>query len=215
MQIYYLPLTSALWTRNDSQLLTCVSQERMDKVLCYKNIPDRRLSLYAALVARMGLSLMTGIPAGKLLFYNEPNHKPELLSVHSFNFSISHTRDVILCCVSSDGSVGVDVERLKAAPFEIMKQIFHPDEIHYIKSAPFQQQDFPFFEIWTRKEAYTKQLGIGLVHDPSSYNTLSPSLSFYLNTLQQDSYIYSVSCKNPESFTMNQLTERDIHSFFL
>lgn len=215
MHVYYLPINSLVWDKIDSQLLKYVSQERREKVLKYVFVHDQKLSLYAELLTRMELSQITKIPATELLFRSTNNLKPLLLSVPAVNFSFSHTRDAILCCISLDGAVGADIEKLESAPFEIMEHVFHPEEIHYVQSSAVRQKDLHFFEIWTRKEAYLKKLGLGLSQNPEAYNTLSPAISADLHTWQQDQYICCVCGKNAASIKLNLLFEEDIRKYFM
>jgi len=215
MQVYHLSINSPSWDEIDSQLLTYVSTERQGKILRYVNISDRKLSLYAALIVRMGLSQMTGLPIAELFFSAKANHKPMFLSAPNYDFSISHTHGFVLCCISSDGAVGADTEKLKDAPFEIMRQVFHPTEIQYVQYAPPSQKELRFFEIWTRKEAYTKQMGTGLVLDLPSCNTLSPSISPSLRTWIQDGYMCCICGKNPPLCKIEKLSAEDIRRYFI
>lgn len=213
MNVYYLPIASSSWSETDELLLKYVSPQRREKVLQYVHVADRRLSLYAGLTARMALSCITGTPASKLQFRCQPHHKPELADPAGFHFSYSHTRDMILLCISSDGPVGADVEKLRPAPFEIMPHAFHSEEKNYVASASRDMKSQHFFEIWTRKEAYTKQLGSGLVNDLCACNTLE--LSSILHTWQQGSYCCSVCGVNPGAFHLTELTEKDVQDYFL
>ena len=68
MNVYYLPLDVSTWTPIDEQLLSAVSPQRQERIKKYTYAAGRRLSLYAALLSRMGISLLTGIPAKDLAF---------------------------------------------------------------------------------------------------------------------------------------------------
>ena len=133
MQIYYLPIVSNVWEKKENLLLKYVSQKRQEKVLKYKYELDQKLSLYAALIVRMGISALTDICASDLQFSSQPNHKPFLLSDKNVDFNISHTKSAILCAISLNNSIGVDIEKIHLSPpLEIMSQVFHPKEIQYI-----------------------------------------------------------------------------------
>lgn len=172
MYIYYLPITKIEWTAVDKELMKYVSSTRWKKILKYRYIPDQKSSLYTALLTRMGISQLMGIPAQKLQFSSIPNHKPFLLSASCIDFSFSHTRNSILCYISDHASVGADIEKIKKAPLEIMTRIFHPEEIKHILESSTVHRDLYFYKKWTYKEAYTKQTGIGLVQDLRACNTL-------------------------------------------
>lgn len=215
MYIYYLPIHSQIWGETDIRLLEFISNERKEKIQKYAHITDQMLSLYAGLLIRMGLSDLSGIPHSKLQFMFKDNHKPCLLSAPSFDFSISHTHTAILCSVSMNESVGSDIEKIINPPYEIMKDVFHPNEIEYIHSAHSSLKEGLFFEIWTRKEAYTKHLGVGLIYDLPSFNTLSSPLSEHLLTWRQDNYICSIYGNNPNMSKIKKISVQDIHNFYL
>lgn len=214
MFTYYYPLASLEWNRVDSILFQYISKERQVKAQKCVNILERKLSMYAALIVRMGLSKATGIPSSNLLFHSELYKKPYCLTVPKIDFSYSHTRNAILCCISLDGTVGADIEKIKVAPYEIIKRVFHPEEIRYVQCAPAEQQDVKFFEIWTRKESYVKQLGIGLAYDLSSFNTLSREVSPYFHTWKQDSYICSIYTPFSTVFDLVKISEEDIWNYY-
>lgn len=215
MKIYYLPLDSSGWKPADQQLMTFISPKRQDKIRKYMQVSSQRLSLYAALTARMGISLLTGIPASRLAFQADSGQKPVCISAPDADFNFSHTQNAILCCVSSKDPAGADIERLRAAPLKIMRRFYHPEETEYVTQGSEQEQSQRFFEIWTKKEAYSKQLGLGLNLSPESYNTLSPELSSCLLTWRQEDYLCSVCGRDLSSIEKIMLTEEDIQEFYL
>jgi 4'-phosphopantetheinyl transferase len=246
MFVFYLPLSSS-WIPEDSLLLEHISPQRREKVLRYRRIPDRRLSLYAALTVRMGLSRLSGLPASQLAFDCPSGKKPVCLTLPSWDFSLSHTEGAILCCIAGcqeEGNVrcekvGCDIEGLAPAPLEIMPRIFHPEEIAYIQKGSPADQNQRFFQLWTRKEAYVKQLGTGLTDDlnrlyllnglttESTSNLLIESttkptikiltestaepLSTFLHTWQEDHYICTVASSRPcDKPQVRRLREEDL-----
>lgn len=215
MNVYYLPLDVSTWTPIDEQLLSAVSPQRRERIKKYTYAAGRRLSLYAALLSRMGISLLTGIPAKDLAFRTDSGGKPVCLSAPGLDFNFSHTKNAVLCCISTEGAVGADIEKHRPAPLKIAKRFFHKEETEYVMNAPFQEQDIRFFEIWTKKEAYSKQLGLGFQLSPESYSTLSSALSSQLHTWRQDDYLCSVCCNKPFSIEKNTVTETIVQTFFI
>ncbi len=72
-------------------------------------------------------------------------------------FNISHSNQIVICAISKDGKIGIDVEELKKINFQgLSKRYFHYNEQQLIKN----KKDF--FKIWTRKEAILKAQGCGL-----------------------------------------------------
>lgn len=215
MNVYYLPLNSEEWNSTEDTLLKHVSKERQNRISRYLHNSDRKLSLYAALLTRMAIMENTNLSAEELVFSCKANQKPFLLTDSTIDFSFSHTKNAILLCLSTKHRVGVDIETYKDAPFEIMPQVFHPSEIQYICDSDVTLQSKHFFEIWTRKEAYTKRNGTGLVCDLPVLNTLSVPISDYLHTWQEDNYICSVCCFESSVFQLQRISEECIWNYFL
>ncbi len=212
MNLYYLLLDNADWGKREMRLLQEISAQRREKVMSYRFLADRKLSLYSALLVRMELSLLTGIPAGELQFYNHFNHKPALLTAPQVFFNLSHTQNMILCGISLKEAVGVDVEKINTAPLDVMEHVFHTYEIRYVQCASSNLKDIRFYEIWTKKEAYTKQLGIGLGDNPTKINTLE--LPSYFYTWKHGEYMCSCYEEGLDLHRIYCVSAKDIWQHF-
>lgn len=193
MYIYCLPITNSLWQDTETHLFPFVSPRRQRKVLNYYHPIDQKLSLYSALLTRMQLSILTGLPNNSLRFQYNSYGKPLLLSNPQYHFSLSHTHNMILCGISTQGSIGVDVESInRALSIESISEGLHPIEIHHLRNVAYNSQHLHFYKIWTQKEAYVKFLGTGFSIDAASFNTLDPKFASHLYTWKFLNYIGSV-----------------------
>lgn len=214
MTYIYTLSTSPIWKNIDNTLLSFISETRQQRTKHFVNDADKKLSLYAGLLTRMQISLRTQIPAKHLSFAYTSQNKPYLLFFPDCHFNISHTRNRILLAISSK-PVGIDIERLSTVPTDVMKFIFHKNEIDYVLSASSEtEKKLRFYTIWTRKEALTKCLGIGLTNNPASYNTLLKEYSSNFYTWNNDNYICSIYQNEIHEISHNVLTENDILSFY-
>lgn len=212
MAIYFLPITPAKEVLTENPLLQHVSNTRRKKVCAYHFPKDQKLSLYAALLARYGISQQFQIPTQELTFTCKPFHKPFCNTIPSCDFSLSHTDGMILLGVSDMGTIGVDVEYKKNAPFNIMPSVFHKEEITYVTSSTLEQQTSHFFQIWTQKEAYTKAIGTGLCTEVTNINTLS--LSAHFLSWQDTSYVYSIYYEQYMSEKPIAVSEKELVEFY-
>lgn len=73
-------------------------------------------------------------------------------------FSVSHAGNWVVCAYD-DKNIGVDVEVIKSAPVEGIKNQFHPYEQERVLNP---RNDELFTRLWTLKESYTKYRGMGL-----------------------------------------------------
>lgn len=195
MLTYYMPLTTSSFGETEQKLMNFVSEERKAAIDRVRFDDSKLLTLYSALLARFAICEMTGIDNSDLNFSRTDHGKPFLPDISSIDFNISHTKGMILCSVTDTGKVGVDVEIVRPLKYNIMKRCFHPDEINYVESF---NDDKHFFEIWTKKEAYTKYLGTGLAFDITSVNMLAKEHDDKLTCFCENDYIFSVysDCKD-------------------
>ena len=78
-------------------------------------------------------------------------------------FSVSHSGECVVIAVD-DREIGIDVERLPDRDYlQIAERFYHPNELAYVRRAEDSARAFTY--VWTRKEAYLKQIGIGIATD--------------------------------------------------
>ena len=69
MLVLYLSTISLEWKNIDSDLMQFVSKERRKKINQYFHVLDKKLSLYSALITRIGLSTISGLKHTELYFH--------------------------------------------------------------------------------------------------------------------------------------------------
>jgi 4'-phosphopantetheinyl transferase len=80
------------------------------------------------------------------------------------SFNIAHSAGLVVCAISSDGTVGVDVEHRLRPPVDVrmIRRYCAPCEIEDIeRQGPSAWHD-QFLKYWTLKEAYLKARGLGI-----------------------------------------------------
>jgi len=85
----------------------------------------------------------------------------------ALDFNISHAGNLVVCAVSTDDRIGIDLEELKPIEFSDFNGLFTVKEWEDIHAAadPLAQ----FYHYWTIKEAVVKADGVGI----SELNTLT------------------------------------------
>lgn len=196
MHLYMIKNAEQTWTDTHDTLLSLLSKERQEKVLRYRFDSDKILSLYASVLTRLALTRELSCTNDQLVFAQADRKKPHLLPdpAHPYpvDFSFSHTKGTVLLGVTKEGQIGVDIEQIQSAPFRIMPSVFHPAEMSYVEQAPADKKNQHFYEIWTRKEAYTKYLGTGLSKELTSINTLASPMKELLYSWTMEDYMCSV-----------------------
>ncbi len=99
----------------------------------------------------------------------ELNHwgKPTLMSMqnpHGLVFNLSHADGLIVCAVTQNHALGVDVENVTrdGETIKIADRYFSPQEYQALIALPEHLQNDRFFDLWTLKESYIKACGKGL-----------------------------------------------------
>lgn len=105
-----------------------------------------------------------------------PNGKPEFAD-RAFRFSLSHSGDYALCAVS-DRPVGADIERIRTRNMRAGERYFAASERERLAACATEEERQDLFHcLWTRKEAFGKMLGVGVLavldRDPSVENELN------------------------------------------
>jgi 4'-phosphopantetheinyl transferase len=113
-------------------------------------------------------------------FTYEPLGKPRLCSGNSdppLRFNVSHSQGLAVYAFSRTREIGVDVEAIRSdiSGDEIAEQFFSSRELAELRSLTPEERDQAFFLCWTRKEAYVKASGTGLLIPLDSFDvSLTP-----------------------------------------
>lgn len=157
MDIYYLNITALRNKNVFNQKLKDIDEQRADKISRLRITDDKLRSLGAGLLIKFikeKYSIDGALQADKFgkPYFDESN----------VYFNISHSGNYVVAAVSNH-RIGVDVQRIQQDKHRIAEKNFLTSECEYINEieddAVIQQR---FCEIWTIKEAYLKNIGIGL-----------------------------------------------------
>ena len=109
-----------------------------------------------------------------LLFEIGKQGKPFITNLQNFlsiQFNISHSYNLILIAITLKYPIGIDVEyHNKKIPLDKSgKIVFSPlEKVFFSLLKCHQEKEKAFFRCWTRKEAYLKAKGFGLMVDLAS-----------------------------------------------
>ena len=158
MDIILLKTNNENWNEL-SGYLGCLDSARRKSVLKKAGDGDKINALLSRLLLLSELEKRTGIPMKKLSFVKGSYGKPYLKNSGLF-FSMSHTNGAIAAAFSEDGEIGVDVEKKSRVINERMfERALSEDERKTAKTSE------DFLDLWVRKEAFLKRLGIGITRD--------------------------------------------------
>lgn len=132
--------------------------------------------------------ILRGSPE-KLLFEYGKYGKPYLKNT-ALQFNLSYTQGAYIIALS-DGEIGADIERLRAAKPHVVNRCFTNSESRYLHQ-DMELLDQRFYELWTQKEAYVKYTGQGFSRSPQSIDVLAQPIRGCLYTLTDNDVIISL-----------------------
>ncbi len=128
-------------------------------------VRDRYITARAVL--RNLLSRYVSEPPSDLRFRYAEHGKPDLAHpATSIRFNVSHSHDLAVYALTTNRSVGVDVEYLHRRSImdrmKIAHRLFSSMEYVALEALPRDRRNGAFLACWTRKEAFVKAIGQGL-----------------------------------------------------
>ncbi len=112
------------------------------------------------------------LEAAKPVRYRTGPHGKLSLVDEELRFNVSHTEDTVLLGVTRAADIGVDIETMREVPDrdELVETAFSPAERSAYRRFPPEERDLAFLRGWTRKEAFLKGRGDGLIGDLFSFD---------------------------------------------
>lgn len=127
------------------------------KVGRFRRWQDAHANLLGKHLLRLALEKM-GAPARLDDLFYTPQDKPYFLAGPHFN--ISHSGNRVVCLLSTQGRVGIDIEVITPISFDDFQTQFTPAEWEAIRQSPSPTEGF--YRFWTAKESLIKADGRGL-----------------------------------------------------
>ena len=113
-----------------------------------------------------------------------PHGKPYFPGT-DIHFNISHSGDYKVLAIA-ETPVGVDIEKVRKADLRVANRFAQTEKDYVLE----KDNNYRFFEIWTKKEAYLKYKGTGLRGGLDSFDVFS--LPEDINTFRFKEYFISV-----------------------
>ena len=157
----------------------------------FKNLPDHeqhRANEFQYLNDRIGytkcrnvlrktLATWLGCEPKKLNITCSEYGKPYLEHSQKIEFNITHTKGLAAIAFSKTFTIGIDTENTEREVnlVHLSEKVFNEKERFLINSEKPHNQKKMFFRLWTSKEAFLKNTGLGLRLDPKKIN-VTPSV---------------------------------------
>jgi phosphopantetheinyl transferase len=171
------------------------------------------------------LSKKTGMDIQQVKFEQNSYGKLSCPQVPDLHFSLSHTDDAFVLAFSTDGDIGVDIESLnrKLSIEKLEDLLFSENEIKGFRSlTDTMEKQRKFIDVWTKKEAITKCLGLTLQQGMEGFELLENETVFCrtlsnkqrnlsIQTLEFNPYLISIALNAPHQMDF-QVSTNYIHT---
>lgn len=169
-----------------------------------KNRSDRYVKVEDKARYILGILLMKGIllkntNLNELFIKNNLYGKPYIENAENTFFNISHSNDLVAIIIG-EKEVGIDIEYVKKIDIESFKNILNADEVKLIESS--KNRFMKFYEIWTVKECFSKEEGIGL-----SILDRNFTINYENNTIEYENKILNFKTYNFNNYKMSICSE--------
>lgn len=134
------------------------SMDFQEKILRYRRWEDAQLTLLGKVLLKIALKENNIIFEENNLIYSVYN-KPSLKD-SDIKFNISHSGEIVICAITNENEIGIDIEKIHDINIEDFKFQMMDDEWDKIANA--EDVKPAFFKYWTQKESVIKAIGTGL-----------------------------------------------------
>ncbi|MFO7587673.1 MAG: 4'-phosphopantetheinyl transferase superfamily protein [Gemmatimonadota bacterium] len=174
-----------------SRARSLLSAEERNRAERFRFERHRRRFTVARAVLRRLIGDYLRVPPETVKFGASQHGKPFLRNppAGGLHFNSADSDDVALIAVALGRDVGVDVERIapERAGLEIADRFFSTDESRRLRDLPAEARVPAFFACWTRKEAYLKAIGTGLLAPLDGFSvSFEPGVPARLVSVQGD-----------------------------
>lgn len=172
-----------------------ISSARRKKAESYRFEDDKKRCALSEVVLRKALASFGLNPKEICYTFNE-HGKPYLENYDDVYFSISHSKDYVICIVS-DCEIGIDIEHIEDINLNIAKRFFTESEYNNIISAEGRDAQLNvFYDCWTKKEAYIKWAGKGLACPLNSFDVYDKLDCVLTAPMEFDGYKCAICTKD-------------------
>ncbi|MBE2975819.1 4'-phosphopantetheinyl transferase family protein [Priestia megaterium] len=162
VHIWYADMTKS--KKISEEFLSVLSFDEKIKLNHFYFEKDKVIFVASRSILRMLLGFYTGLNPREIRLSYGPYGKPFLEAGSNINFNISHSNQFILLAFTKKRMIGADIEYIQKVDVEsIMQQFSSPQEYSTFCNLDELHKQKSFFKWWTRKEAYIKATGTGLM----------------------------------------------------
>lgn len=143
-------------------------REFQERLLKFRRWQDQQASLLGRVLLENGMRQLYQYQLPEISFgkYGKPFFKQS-----DIQFNISHSHHLVVCGITKNSRIGIDVEYQKPINIQDFKFQMTEKEWKWISTA--EDAEAAFYEYWTKKEAIIKAVGKGFSADLKAFEVLA------------------------------------------
>ncbi|MNL19316.1 4'-phosphopantetheinyl transferase sfp [compost metagenome] len=170
------------------------------KINKFRKWQDAQLSLLGRILLFRSIKEVFNMELSrKNILYNEYG-KP-YFKRNPIHFSISHSGEIVVCAITIDSEIGIDIEKM--LPVNIYDFKLQINTTEWLKIISSKIPQMAFYDYWTKKEAVIKAYGYGQTVDFSSFEisenatTINTTPFYYKEIKIDENYKCNIASKKP------------------
>lgn len=156
INVIYFSYDSPMNRSTFNELLSFLPLHLQLKVKKYRKFNDQQNCLLGKVMIYLGYYHTTGKELDFNSLVYKKSKKPYILD-SEMEFNISHSENTVICGYGKQ-DLGIDLEKVQNIDLSGFKDVFTSTELLEIK----KKGNEKFYELWTKKEAFSKAVGKGL-----------------------------------------------------
>jgi 4'-phosphopantetheinyl transferase len=180
-------------------ILSTGEQERADR---FRVAEDRQRFTVTRALLRTILGHYLRVAPQTLRFRYSEAGKPSLAAwPHTeITFNVTHSEDCALLAFGMGLDVGIDVEHLQLERnvVDLAKPLFSPSDYRELLTMTETARKKTFLQVWTRKEALGKALGVGIALPPGAYENAAAGSEWSICDIDVgEEYVAALAARTP------------------
>jgi 4'-phosphopantetheinyl transferase len=206
INIFFTSFTNPLKQSSFSEYLSLLSPELKERNARFIRWQDRHLHLFGKLLLIEALKSYR-IETDIWSYLEYDSTKRPYLTLHEFDFNISHSGNFVTCAIGKNIRLGIDIEENRNVNFKNFESVMTHKQWDEINNSNCPLKEF--YKYWTIKESVIKADGRGLLIPLDKLNIQN-------NTIQYEDklwFVQELPFNNGYNAALatSQLTEFKIH----
>lgn len=192
------------WFAEEKTFTSAVTQNALKLILSddeitqnnrFSSKPDKLNHLVSRAMIRTGLSsLSPQRPLSSWQFGRGVYGKPYVKNIDEMiEFSLSHTRGIVVCAFSRCGRIGIDIEPADRQVdwLSMQRHCLSAIEVEQLMAQPEEKRKHLFLTFWVLKESYLKALGRGITPHMNSISFILDDCASTARLMDNDEYTFT------------------------